>query len=454
MIPEALFRTFLHDMKNNGALFFEMYFDETVTAFTDMLNGQVFPDKAEATRGVSLRAFDGENHLCVTTEDLTDENLRALVWEMARQLSPANNKKPLPFDAPENIGAVTLNSAYDWNRYHESIIRRISAEQAQAKETFGEGIQVKTRCYFQNQKVQLLSSRNGAMYDARSRCCIRTEAVNGDARVTNILTPVSYDDLKSAIRKNGLVCKNRNSGPDPVPCPEGCFDLVLLSGSSSLFFHECCGHPLEIYNAMRPDAIFRDKIGRKVASDCVSLYDSGVREGLWGSISVDDEGNPARETVLIRNGVLEGYLTDLVEGYRYGMEPTGNTRRQYYRKAPTARMTNTYLAGGWCRENDIIRSTKEGLLIRSFSFGNVNPVTGDFTVRITSGNLIRNGAIEEPFRGGVIRANALEVLSSIDRVADNLSFTNGFCHAASGRITVSGGQPTVRITGVPVFADN
>ena len=51
MIPEALFRTFLHDMKNNGALFFEMYFDETVTAFTDMLNGQVFPDKAEATRG-------------------------------------------------------------------------------------------------------------------------------------------------------------------------------------------------------------------------------------------------------------------------------------------------------------------------------------------------------------------------------------------------------------------
>lgn len=439
-------------MKKNGALFFEMYYDETETSFIDMLNGQIYPERFESMRGVSLRAFDGENHICVSTEDLTDSNLRSMVYDMAKYMRSSNHKKSMYCDTPEHIRTTSVSSAYNWTDFRKTIIKELSTEQEKAKKLFNIDAQVKTRCFFQNQKVQLLSSINGAVYDNRSRCCVRTNA--GDSRVhtTNILTPFSYDDLIGTLRSNGLVCGFHTPGKEPAKCPTGKFDLVLQSGSSSLFFHECCGHLLEVYYAMRPGGIFNGMIGKKIASDCVSLYDSGNLKNLWGSISVDDEGNPAQKNVLIQDGVLMSYLVDLVEGYKYDLKLTSNTRRQCYQKMPAARMTNTYIAKGTCKEEDIIKDTQNGLLIRSFSFGNVNPITGDFTLNITSGNFIRNGIIEEPFTGGQIYENALGVLSRIDMVADNLSFANGFCLAPSGRITVSGGQPTLRITDVAVFS--
>ena len=450
MISDAFFNESLSALKKNGALFFEAYCDETVTAFTDMMAGKAYPEKSETTRGVSLRAFDGEKLLFATTEDLSEDNLRGIVRKMAEQLSPANNKQPMPLSGAGDSIKET-GGAHDWTPHREPILRNLLAEQQSVQAAAGDGITVKTRCYFMDRKIRLLSSLNGTVHDRQSVCCVVTEAGNADARVTNVLSPVSPDDLDRLLRTKGLVTVCRDSGQEPAPCPTGTFDLVLLSGSSSLFFHECCGHPLEIYNAMRPDAVFHGKIGQKIAAGCVSLCDDGSLEGLWGSLTADDEGTPAQRNVLIRDGVLQGYLTDIAEGYRHGLAPTGSARRQYYKKAPAARMTNTFLMKGTDREEDIIRDTKKGLLIRSFSFGNVNPVTGDFTVRITSGNFIRNGNIEEPFRGGTIRAGAADVLTRIDRVADNLSFTNGFCLSVSGRITVSGGQPTVRITGVPVF---
>ncbi len=451
MIPAALYNEFLAYMKKNGALFFEMYYDRTDTVYTDMLDGRAFPEKTETARGISLRAFDGENHLCLSTEDLSEDNLRGMVHKMAGRMSPANHKQPLRCDTPGNLGSRTAGREDEWTPRRATILEALPAAQVTLREKLGAGFQVKTRCYFQKQEVHLLNSFNGETRDERNLCCVLTEAGEPGTRASNVLTPVSYEELSHTLQANGLINIRPAESEEPKDCPSGCFDLVLLSGSASLFFHACCGHPLEIAHAKQPGAVFNGMLGKKVARECVTLYDSGSIPGLWGSIPADDEGNPARENVLIRNGILTGYLSDIAEAYRYGLEPSGTTRRQNYKKTPAARMTNTYIAAGTQQEDDIIKDTKNGLLITSFSFGNVNPVTGDFTVKISSGNFIRNGVIEEPFRGGQVRAGALDVLSRIDRVAGNLTFKNGFCQASSGRIPVSGGQPTLRITGVPVY---
>lgn len=452
MISNALFNEFLFYMKKNGALFFEMYYDETETSSIDIINGQVHPERIETMRGVSLRAFDGENHICMSTEDLTDSNLRSIVHDMAKHMRSSNHKNIMRCDIPETIGTTSVNSTYDWTSIHKPIVKSLSIEQKNIQERFRrKEAQVNSRCFFQNQKVQLLNSFNGVLYDNRSRCCVRTDAGDSRAHITSILAPISYDELIRTLQSKGLVCGFNTFGKETAKCPTGKFDLVLQSGSSSLFFHECCGHLLEVYYAMQPDGIFNGMIGKKIANECVSLCDSGRLKNLWGSISVDDEGNPAQENVLIQDGVLISYLVDLVGGYKYDLKMTSNTRRQCYRKMPTARMTNTYIMKGICKEEDVIKDTQNGLLIRSFNFGNVNPLTGDFSLHINAGNFIKNGIIGEPFRGGQICENALSVLSRIDMVADNLSFTNGFCYATSGRITVSGGQPTLRISDVFVY---
>lgn len=453
MISNELFNESLSYMKKNGALFFEIYYDETETCCVDILNGQVYPERLETTRGVSLRAFDGENHICVSTEDLSDSNLRRMVYNMGKNILSLNRKIVMRCDTPNNIGSSAFKNTNDWKYFKKTIIEDISTEHKRMQAVLNRETQIRTRCYFQNQNVQLMSSFNGVIYDKRSRCCIRTDAGNLETCTTNIISPCSYDELVGTLNSGGLVSGYQASRSKMAKCPTGKFDLVLLAGSASLFFHECCGHLLEVHNAMCPDSVFNRMLGKKIANDCVTLCDSGNLKNLWGSISVDDEGNRAQENILIQNGVLEGYLVDLIEGYKYGLKTTSTTRRQCYRKVPTARMTNTYIAKGTCTEEEIIKDTQRGLLIRTFSFGNVNPITGDFTVHITSGNFIRNGVVEESFQGGRVCANALEILSRIDMVADNLSFTNGFCYASSGRITVSCGQPTIRIADVPVFSE-
>lgn len=91
---------------------------------------------------------------------------------------------------------------------------------------------------------------------------------------------------------------------------------------------------------------FSGKLGQAIASPLVTLVDDGTLPGAWGSLHVDDEGNPTRRNVLIENGILKSYMVNRLDARRMGLAPTGNARRQSYRFAPAARMTNTFIAPG------------------------------------------------------------------------------------------------------------
>ena len=450
---DTLFNESLARMKKNGAILFEMYYDETSTTVINVRNGGVGPTKDEITRGISLRAFDGEKQFCLNTEDLSDSNLHNMVDCLAKKVTRGNRTKQLRYNMPKNIKELSNDNPYDWSALTNDVVEAVSVNHDSCQGQITPDNQVLTRCFFQNQRTKLLSSYNGIVYDNRSRCCVKTDVGNEQVQKTNILTPNSLEDLSQGLKKEALMSEPSMRNNTTRKCPSGTFDIVLSSGSASLFFHECCGHPLEIHYAMHRDSIFKKQFGKKIANDCVSFGDNGSLKGLWGSIKTDDEGNLAREKMLIQNGILVGFLTDLVQGYKYNLEVSATTRRQSYKHIPSARMTNTFIARGNCSEENIIKNTNNGLLIQSFNFGNVNPITGDFKVYISSGNFIKNGVVCENFYGGYIHTNALEVLSHIDMVADNLSFCNGFCYAPSGRIAVSGGQPTLRISSVPVYCN-
>src|SRR3546814_19740297 len=74
--------------------------------------------------------------------------------------------------------------------------------------------------------------------------------------------------------------------------------------------------------------------------------DSPVGGGRRGSLSIDDEGTPTGETVLIEDGILKGYMQDRLNARLMGVEPTGNGRRESLAPAPMPRMTTTFIHGG------------------------------------------------------------------------------------------------------------
>ena len=195
---------------------------------------------------------------------------------------------------------------------------------------------------------------------------------------------------------------------------------------------------------------FCGKLGQQIANTKVTAIDDGTIPNGWGSVNIDDEGTPAQKKVLIDKGILKSYMIDKLNGRRMGMESTGSSRRQSYLYVPTSRMTNTYIAAGEDRDEDIISSIEYGLYAKEMGGGSVNPVTGQFNFSVREGYVIRNGKICEPVRGASLVGKGSEVIMNIDMVGKNVARAQGMCGASSGSIPTDVGQPLIRVSSITV----
>lgn len=238
-----------------------------------------------------------------------------------------------------------------------------------------------------------------------------------------------------------------------APCPTGRMPVVIANGFGGLFFHEACGHSLEASAVADGASEFSGLLGRRVATDKVTLIDDGSMEGEWGSLHMDDEGNLTRRNVLIEKGILKGYMVDRFNGMKLGMEPTGSARRQNYRFMPTSRMTNTYIAPGEDSLEDMIASVERGIYVKSINAGSVNPETGAFNFNTAETYLIENGRIVKPVHGATLIGTGGDILKRVEMVGSDFELRQGFCYAASGAIYIGAGQPSVKISEMTVGGD-
>ena len=233
-------------------------------------------------------------------------------------------------------------------------------------------------------------------------------------------------------------------------CPSGRFPVVITNGWGGVIFHEACGHSLEATATAKKLSVFSDSIGKQIANTIVSAFDDGTIPNEWGSNNIDSEGHPTQKNQLIKDGICVGFLVDKFNGRRLGMEANGVSRRQSYRYEPTSRMSNTYIAPGKDKAEDIIKDTKLGIFVANFGGGSVNPTTGEFNFSASEAYIIRDGKVCEPVRGCTLIGSGKEVLMNIDRVADDVDLGQGMCGSLSGLIPVNVGQPTIRIKEITV----
>ncbi len=231
--------------------------------------------------------------------------------------------------------------------------------------------------------------------------------------------------------------------------PAGIMDVVMQNGWGGVLVHEAVGHPLEGDVIAEKTGVFYEKLGNKVASDVFTMVDDGTLPNFRGTTNFDDEGTQMKRNVLIENGVLVKYMTDILSAKQLNMERTGNGRRESFRYIPIPRMTNTFIDKGENKPEDIVASTKNGLYVQSLSGGSVNPITGMFNFTCREAYLVENGKKTTPVKGATLIGSCMDIISNIDAVGDDLDFGPGIC--GKGQIAeVTAGQPTVRIRGINV----
>jgi TldD protein len=231
--------------------------------------------------------------------------------------------------------------------------------------------------------------------------------------------------------------------------PAGKLDVVMQNGWGGVLVHEAVGHPLEADNIAKKIGAFTGKLGQKVASPVFTMIDDGTLPNFRGTTNFDDEGTPMKRNVLIKDGVLLKFLSDVLSAKQLKMERTGNGRRESFRYLPIPRMTNTFIDNGKDKPADILASTKSGIYVQSLSGGSVNPITGVFNFTCREAYLIENGRKANPVKGATLIGNCLEVIRNVDAVGNDLDFGPGICGKGQAA-EVTAGQPTVRIRGINV----
>ena len=273
-----------------------------------------------------------------------------------------------------------------------------------------------------------------------------SEGSGGRAGYAAFITPDHWQSQVDEALRQAVV------NLDSVPAPAGEMDVVLGPGWPGILLHEAIGHGLEGDFNRKKTSAFAGLLGERIAAPGVTVVDDGTIDHRRGSLTVDDEGTPTQNTVLIEDGILKGYIHDRMNARLMGMQPTGNGRRESYECAPLPRMTNTYMMAGSQDPAEILQSCKKGIYAVSFGGGQVDITNGKFVFSCTEAYLVEDGKIGAPVKGATLIGNGPDVLTKVSMIGNDMQLDPGIgtCGKAGQGVPVGVGQPTLKIAGLTV----
>ncbi len=237
-----------------------------------------------------------------------------------------------------------------------------------------------------------------------------------------------------------------------VAAPAGEMTVLLGPGWPGVLLHEAVGHGLEGDFNRKGSSAFSGKIGQRVAAPGVTVVDDGTINDRRGSLSIDDEGTPTQENVLIEDGILKCYMQDRMNARLMGVPATGNGRRQSYAHAPMPRMTNTFMRGGNDDPAELLSRVKNGIFAKSFGGGQVDIVSGKFVFSCTEAYLVKDGKLGDPIKGATLIGDGPTALNKITGIGNDMALDEGIgvCGKAGQSVPAGVGQPTTLVSALTV----
>jgi len=232
---------------------------------------------------------------------------------------------------------------------------------------------------------------------------------------------------------------------EAVPARGGSHTVVMAPELAGILAHEAMGHPCEA-DLVLGGAVTRDLLGQPVASELVSMIDfahSFRGEELMIPVYADDEGTPARDAVLIENGILKEFMNSRETAARMGMSPTGSARAYAPSDEPLVRMRNTAILPGTSRLEDMIAGVEDGYYLMKTGNGQADSTT-EFMFGINLAYEIKNGKLGRAIRDTTLSGSAIKVLQSADAVSSDMHWEcSGYCGKKQPMV-VSMGGPALR----------
>jgi TldD protein len=459
MLDAASFSAVLAEAIGAGD-YADAFFERRTGRSFRLQDGVIHEAGLTVTAGVGIRVLSGERSGYAHTDDLSREALlrtARVAAYIAKDGSSGARTVAVhgrPERAPEIYQAAASLEGTASAAYVDLLARADVAARAYGPNV----IAVNASIAEELQEVVIATSEGRFVTDRRplvtlavqcvARGSVRGNGFSADGGRTSIAYFLERTPEAIAAEAARVAAVNAEA----VETPAGELPVVVGAGSGGVLLHEAVGHGLEGDFNRQGTSLYSGRIGERVASELVTIYDDGNLPGERGSVAVDDEGTPGRHNVLVENGVLRGYMHDHLNATLMGTHSTGSGRRQSFRVMPQPRMCNTYMPSGDSTYDEIVGSVKRGIFAKSFAGGQVEISKGDFVFMLAEGYLIEDGKLTRPLRGASLIGNGPEVMTRVVAVGNDSRLAGRFytCGKGGQYVPVGVGMPTVKLSHVTV----
>jgi TldD protein len=441
-----------------GGDFAEVFVEDRLTQTFRLRDGAVHEATTSVTRGAGVRVVSGERAGYAYSDDL-DESALLRAADAASLIVRDGRAESATLALRGERARALYEPHPDEPAGAERYVDLLARADAAARAFDPRVVAVNAVLDDELQYVQIATSDGRIVGDRRPlvRLGVQVVAKDGGRRENGFLgdggrTSIDVFGTKTPEQIAGDAARIATTKLEAREAPAGEMPVVIGPGGGGVLLHEAVGHGLEADFNRKGTSLYSGRVGERVASELVTIFDDGDLPGERGTVAVDDEGTPGQHKVLVENGILRGYMQDRLNARLMGTASTGSGRRESFRVLPQPRMCNTYMPGGASTPEEILGSIERGLYAASFAGGQVEISKGDFVFMVAEGYLIEGGRITAPVRGATLIGNGPAAMTNVTMVGNDprLAHRSYSCGKGGQYVPVGVGIPTIKLAACTV----
>ncbi|MBQ2775042.1 MAG: TldD/PmbA family protein [Clostridia bacterium] len=223
-------------------------------------------------------------------------------------------------------------------------------------------------------------------------------------------------------------------------------DVVMHPNLAGILAHEAVGHTVEA-DMVLSGSVAAHNLNKQIASPLVTMIDFAHTQPNGSPVPlpvfVDDEGTPAEDAILIKDGVLTGYMNNRESAEHFGVKPQGNARAYAFSDEPLIRMRNTAILPGTSSIEDMIASIDDGYFLTETNNGQAD-TTGEFMFGVGMGYEIKKGKLGRAIRDTTISGVAFDMLKTVDMLSNDMVWTSSGMCGKKQPMPVGMGGPAIK----------
>jgi len=408
---------------NLGADSAEVFIETNRNLSVQVLNSEIETIEEASSQGVGFRVFVdnkmGFSH-CNDFSDRSLEDTIARAIAFAKLSSPDENNVLTDNNGVTNVeglfdpGITAVSMEIKINMALE--LEKMAMKDPKITKSSGAG-------YGEGESEIFIANSNGILKSYKSSGCslgVSVVAEKGDQKNTGgeYCSRVFFADLVPAEEIAGIASQKAWELLDPV---------MINTQRAAIIFDPAVARSLigGIITAINGERVMqgasflKDHLNKSFASSLLTIIDDGTRNKSMGSAPFDGEGVPTMKNTLVQNGTLTNFIYNTRAAKRAGVISTGNASRRGFSSLPGIGTHNLYLKAGEHSRDEIITSTKKGLLLKEVTGYGIDPVSGNFSGG-ASGFWIVNGEVVAPVKGVTIAGKAFDILNGIDMMGNDI----------------------------------